>query len=811
MKKEETNTEKKDKTEEKQNVDKLLPVKKSYPNKLVVIPIYQKPLFPSMILPMLIERPESVAALKHSIEKLSGIVVFSLIKSKEGDKEIDESKICKIGVVAQAVKFIESKEKEVQAIFEILTRTKIQSFLQKKPFLLADLQHIDNQAVKNTDTIKVYSRELLSNVRELIRMYPIIKDELNQYLNTNISINDVHRLSDFTASILTVESEQLQEILEEFNILERLKKILILIKKEIYLGKLQAKISSQIEKKISKNQREFFLREQLKEIKKELGMTKDSKTSEVEELVTKAAKLNLSPEAKEVFDEEINKLYSLDNSSPEFSVSKNYLDWIVSLPWGKYAEDTSTLQKAQKILDQDHYGLEDIKERILEFIAVSKLAKKDNSSIICFVGPPGVGKTSLGKSIAKVLNRPFFRFSVGGMRDESEIKGHRRTYIGSMPGKFIQMLKQAKVANPVIMVDEIDKMSNSYHGDPASALLEVFDAEQNSTFLDHYLDIPFDLSKIFFLTTANQLDTISDTLLDRMECLRLSGYIVSEKLQIAKRYIIPKQKKAHGLKNTQLNITDSAITKIIEGYARESGVRNLENLIKKICRKIATKISYYSEITRKNTKITVDVSNVEKYLNNPIFTDEQMLKIKKIGLVNGLAWTSMGGDVLVIEAIKIDSEKKDFKQTGQLGAVMIESAEIAYSYVYSNWKKFGGKKNFFEKNFIHLHVPAGATPKDGPSAGITMASALISLMLQKVVDKNIGMTGELTLTGTVLPIGGLKEKVIAAKRNKLTEIIVPLANKRDHKELPKHLKEDLKIHFVSNYEKVFKILFNKKL
>ena len=425
--------------------------------------------------------------------------------------------------------------------------------------------------------------------------------------------------------------------------------------------------------------------------------------------------------------------------------------------------------------------------------------------MLCFVGPPGVGKTSVGKSIANTLKRPFYRFSVGGMRDEAEIKGHRRTYIGAMPGKFIQTLKQTKVANPVIMLDEIDKMGTSYQGDPASALLEVFDQEQNHSFVDHYLDIPFDLSKVLFIATANQLDSISPVLLDRMEILRLSGYITSEKLHIARRYIIPKQRKRHGLKSTQLNFTDSAITKIIEGYARESGVRHLEKLIQKICRQVAVDVT--SSRKKEKSKTTINLQRVEKYLKKPIFLDDAIQNSNNSGIVNGLAWTSMGGDVLSIEAVAMESPKKGLKQTGQLGKVMIESSEIAYSYVIANLKKFKGKEGFFEKHFIHLHVPAGATPKDGPSAGVTMASALISLMLAKPVDKKIGMTGELTLSGSVLAIGGLKEKIIASKRNGLEKIIVPLANKKDYDELPKHLKTGLKVYFAQNYYEVFRRIF----
>ena len=776
-----------------------LPAKNTYPEQLGLIVVHYRPLFPSMIFPMVVENKVSRMALKHATEKTGNYVAFSL---KFGEKDgISKKGICKIGVLAKVIRIIEENKKEVQVVFEVISRIKIKSFLQNNPFFLVLVQHIEPSPINNDDNIKVYSREILSNIRELIKIHPVIKEELGQVLSSKVSINDADRLADFTASILFSEKKEMQDILETLDVLERLKKVLFILKKELDLGRLQSKISKQIDSRLQKNQREFFLREQLKEIKKELGLAKDEKSGEIEKFITRAAKLNFSSDAKKTFDEEIEKLQLLDTHSPDFSLVRNYLDWIVSLPWGVYSEEKSSVIEAEKILQEDHYGLDDIKERVLEFIAVSQLAKKDTSSILCFVGPPGVGKTSIGKSIAKALKRPFYRFSVGGMRDESEIKGHRRTYIGAMPGKFIQTLKQTKVSNPVIMLDEIDKLGNSYQGDPASALLEVFDSEQNNNFLDHYLDIPFDLSKVFFITTANQLDTIPSALLDRMEVLRLAGYITEEKLQIVKKYIIPKQRKNHGLKSTQLQFTDTAIRKIIEGYARESGVRNLEGLLRKICRKVAYEIAM-----KTITRASVNHQRVEKYLKLPIFTDDTIGDKDQVGLVNGLAWTSLGGDVLPIEAIP-NKGKKGFKQTGQLGNVMVESSEIAYSYVFSNAENFQGKKEFFEENFIHLHVPAGATPKDGPSAGITMASTLISLMLKKPVNRSIGMTGELTLRGDILPIGGLKEKIIAAKRNGLKQVILPNSNKKDYTELPEHLK-DLKVRFVKNYKEIFPVLFS---
>ena len=600
----------------------LLPAKPSYPTQLSLIVVYYRPLFPHMVLPVLIQKRIFRLALKYA-EKQGNFIMISLSYAEsDSEKEINNKKICKIGVLARIVKILENpnSNKEVQVIFEIVGRTQIVSFLRKEPFFLVEVEHLKIPSFRNNDTIRAYCREILNNVRELVRMYPVIKEELNQYLVEDISITDANKLADFTASILTSKKEELQMVLETLNVLERLKKVLLLVKQELDLGKLQAKISKQIEKRISKSQRDFFLNEQLKEIKKELGLTKDDKKQEADKFIERAAHLKFSPEAQKIFDEEIQKIYLLDNHAAEFTVTRNYLDWITTLPWGIFAEEPLNLKKAKKILEIDHYGLEDVKQRILEFIAVTKLAKKDASSVLCFVGPPGVGKTSVGKSIANTLKRPFYRFSVGGMRDEAEIKGHRRTYIGAMPGKFIQTLKQTKVANPVIMLDEIDKMGTSYQGDPASALLEVFDQEQNHSFVDHYLDIPFDLSKVLFIATANQLDSISPVLLDRMEILRLSGYITSEKLHIARRYIIPKQRKRHGLKSTQLNFTDSAITKIIEGYARESGVRHLEKLIQKICRQVAVDVT--SSRKKEKSKTTINLQRVEKYLKKPIFLDD---------------------------------------------------------------------------------------------------------------------------------------------------------------------------------------------
>jgi ATP-dependent Lon protease len=501
----------------------------------------------------------------------------------------------------------------------------------------------------------------------------------------------------------------------------------------------------------------------------------------------------------------MDKFQLLESHSPEYTVSRNYLDWLTALPWGKFSKDSYDIDKARQILDRDHYGLEDVKDRILEFIAVGKLKGDISGSILCLVGPPGVGKTSVGKSIADALGRTFYRFSLGGMRDEAEIKGHRRTYIGALPGKFLQAMKTVGTSNPLIMLDEIDKIGASFQGDPASALLEVLDPEQNNNFRDHYLDVPFDLSHVLFVSTANQIDTIPRPLLDRMELIRLSGYINEEKQEIARRYLIPKAIKTHGLKEGQVTIRKDALNLLIEDYAREAGVRSLENLIKKISRKTVMEI-----VRDANKKIVIHKSDVESYLGKPVFAADELFG-NVPGVVTGLAWTSMGGATLQIEAAAVLSRGKGFKQTGQLGAVMVESAEIAYSYVMAHLEEYGAKPGFFDERFVHLHVPAGATPKDGPSAGVTMATALLSMILNKPVRKSLAMTGELTLTGQVLPIGGLKEKVIAARRVGCKILIFPEANRKDYEELPDYLKKGFTVYFASQYADVFKNSFGGKV
>src|SRR3990172_2422113 len=620
---------------------------------------------------------------------------------------------------------------------------------------------------------------------------------------SRVGPDEPSHLADFAASLTMASKEELQAVLEATHILDRLEKVLILLKKEVEIAKAQSQIHKHVEEKVNKQQREFFLHEQLKAIQKELGIAKDDRTAEAETFPDRLKDLALPPEAQKRVDDEMEKFSVLQPGSPEYGVTRNYLDWLTVLPWGKYSKDKLDLKRARKILDRDHDGLADVKDRIIEFLAVGAMKGEIAGSILLLVGPPGVGKTSIGRSIATALGRKFYRFSLGGMRDEAEIKGHRRTYIGAMPGKFVQAIKDVGVANPVIMLDEIDKVGASYQGDPASALLEVLDPEQNVDFLDHYLDVRFDLSKVLFVSTANQLDTIPAALLDRMEIIRLSGYITSEKMAIAQHHLLPRQIEKAGLKPSQLKIETDAVREVIERYAREAGVRNLEKRLGQIARKSVVKI-----LNGAKTPIRVGVKNLEEYLGKPVFRPEKPQI--GVGVVTGLAWNPMGGATLDVEATRVHQATRGFKLTGQLGDVMKESAEIAYSYISSHCKDYGAKADYFEKAFLHLHVPAGATPKDGPSAGVTMATALLYLPRGPKIARPLAMTGEITLTGQVLPVGGIREKVIAARRVKISELILPEANRGDFEDLPAHIRKGIKTHFASHYQDVARIVFPKK-
>ena len=777
----------------------------SYPDQLYVLPLNRRPFFPGMAAPIVIEPGNYYEVLKIVSKTEHKCVGLFLTHDEEANiYKLGIDNLYQVGVVARILRIIPLEQGGAQVVLNMEKRASIVKPVKSK-YLLANVKyHDDTPLARLSKELKAYSISIITTIKELLKLNPLFKEELQIFLGHS-DFTEPGRLADFAVALTTASRAELQEVLETFDIEKRIDKALLLLKKELDISKLQSTINQRIEATISKTQREFFLREQLKAIKKELGMEKDDKTLEAEKFEERLKARVVPDDVMKVIREEMDKLSALEVQSAEYGVCRNYVDWLTTVPWGMHSDETHDLKKAEDVLNEDHYGLKDIKERILEFIGVGKLTGGVKGSIICLVGPPGVGKTSIGKSIARALNRKFYRFSVGGMRDEAEIKGHRRTYIGAMPGKMIQALKYTQTMNPVVMLDEVDKMGASYQGDPAAALLEVLDPEQNKEFLDHYLDVRCDLSNILFIVTANVLDTIPEPLKDRMEILRLSGYIQTEKIEIAQKYLVPRNRKAMGLKTSDVIFSKGALAQIINGYAREAGVRGLENNIKKILRKIAVKIA-----RGKTPKTTISESNLTGYLGKPIFTSDRYYEKNPVGVATGLAWTSLGGATLYVEAVQYPAEKTEMKLTGQAGDVMKESAQIAWTYLQSHFSEFISGKKFFEKAQVHIHIPEGATPKDGPSAGITMTTALFSLLLNRPILDNLGMTGELTLTGKVLPIGGLKEKLIAARRSKVMELIFPKENLRDYEELPEYLKKGLKVHFVDSYHQVFPIAFPKR-
>lgn len=769
------------------------------PASLPIMPIRPRPLFPGIHIPLAV-REDQLSVVEWALESAPQTLGLVLVRDVEGE---DSTKnLYRVGVAGKILKAIKEDQGNAHVLISCLERFTIQEVGETPKGLLARVKYHHAAELSPNQELKAYAMAIISTLRELTSLNPLHAETIRLFLSRS-SLDDPGKLADFAASLTTADGKELQGILEAFDVRKRINRTLVLLKKELEVFKLHQRITKQIEEKMTSQQREFFLKEQLKAIKQELGIEKEGKAAEIERFQERLEPLSLNPEAQQAIDEEMGKLKILEPLSPEYTVTRNYLDWLTILPWGKQSQDNYDLKRAKEILDRDHFGLEDVKTRILEFIAVGKMKGDIAGSILCLVGPPGVGKTSIGMSMADALDRKFFHFSLGGMRDEAEIKGHRRTYIGAMPGKFIQAMKSVGTSNPVIMLDEIDKVGASFRGDPASALLEVLDAEQNPYFRDHYLDVPFDLSNVLFVTTANQLDTVPAPLIDRMEVIRLSGYILEEKVEIARRFLIPKALKNHGLKKQQLSIRKDALLRIVDGYAREAGVRALEKQIRKIMRKAALKFSEKSQ-----GKLVVSKSDVETYLGGPVFTQEKLLEDRP-GIVTGLAWTNFGGATLQIEATAVASARKGFKQPGQLGNVMVESSEIAYSYVMAHLKEYGAKSDYFDQHFVHLHVPAGSTPKDGPSAGITMAASLISMISQKKVKKNLGMTGELSLTGRVLPVGGVKEKVIAARRVGLDTLIFPEANEKDVTELPDYLRRGLTFHFARDFKDVYRLAFQE--
>ncbi len=790
----------------------VVPARFVFPSVLPVIALDTRPGFPRMMMPINLEeetlRDAMLARLKAG-EKFVGLV----LKRPAATDAVPRlpsappraADLYTVGVIAEVLQAHRpDPEGALQLVLGAIDRFRIGAVVSETPMLVVVPQYVNETEMAENQELHAFSLSVITAIKELVLLNPLFKEELNLFLGRT-NIKEPGRLADLAATLTSAAGPELQEILEALNIRERIEKVLLLLKREIEISRLQQKLSKQIEERMNKQQREFFLREQLKEIKKELGLSKDSRTAEMEALQARIDKLRLGDEARARIKEEMDKLAVLEPASPEYTVTRNYLDWLTILPWGLFSEDRLDIVEARRILDEDHYGLADVKERILEFLAVGRIKGRISGSILLLVGPPGVGKTSIGQSIARSVGRKFYRFSLGGMRDEAEIKGHRRTYIGAMPGKFLQALKVCATANPVLMLDEIDKIGASFHGDPASALLEVLDPEQNKDFLDHYLDVRFDLSNVLFVCTANTTDTIPPALLDRMETIRLAGYILDEKLEIAARYLAPKQLKAHGLTPRQLVIPKSVLAHIVNGWAREPGVRMLENQIKRICRKTAMQVA-----ERKKVRPLVRVADLKTLLDKPSFSDYDPFRTPCPGVATGLAWTSMGGVVLHIEASCVAASQPGFKQTGQLGNVMVESSEIAHTVVRRLLEEEAGVGDFFQKHFVHLHVPAGATPKDGPSAGITMALALYSLATRRPMRPHMAMTGELTLSGFVLPIGGVKEKTLAARRAGIRELLLPAENRKDFESLPAPLRRGLSMHYVSRMTEVLDLALQKK-
>ena len=772
------------------------------PTQLYVIPIFGRPFLPAQILPVQIQADpwrktiERVANTPHKM-----VALFRISDEKERDPDKPLPDITPATGCAVRILHASSGDGELQFVAEGIERVEIVNWLSHKPPYLVEVRYppVKIAETRSDTEIKAYAMALISAIKELLPINPLYSEELKQYLD-RFNPNDPSPLADCAAAITTASGDELQEILDTPLVYERLQKSLALVKKEIEVAKLHNQIRDEVNRSINERQREFFLREQLKVIQRELGLQKDDKTAEIETFSKRMVEKSVPTLVQQRFDEELDKLKILEAGSPEYAVTRNYLDWISQVPWGCYHQDKLDIKQARRILDADHDGLDDVKERIIEFLAVGVFKHDVSGAIMLLIGPPGVGKTSIGHSIARALGRPFYRFSVGGMRDEAEIKGHRRTYIGAMPGKLVQALKESKVMNPVIMLDEIDKLGSSHQGDPASALLETLDPEQNQNFLDHYLDLRLYLSKCLFLCTANTLDAIPAPLLDRMDMIRLSGYLAEEKMAIARHHLWPRQLARAGVNKKQLQITDGAIHRIIENYARESGVRSLEKQLARIIRKAVVTL-----IDHPSNQIRIKVADIESYLGSPVFRLEPALS--GIGIVTGLAWTALGGATLPVEASVINQSGRSLKLTGQLGDVMKESAELAYSYICANLKPLEADPHCFDQASIHLHVPEGATPKDGPSAGITMACALLSLALNQAPNKGFAMTGELTLTGQVLAIGGVQEKVIAAKRQGIHHLIMPSANQGDVDELPEHVRTGIHFTFASHFKEVARTLF----
>ncbi len=763
----------------------------SFKETLPLLPLRGMIVFPYMVVPLDVGREKSINALEAAMVNERLIVLAAQRQAKVNEPNQDD--IYSVGTVAEIKQLLKLPDGTIRVLVEGLYRVRIVEYLQFDPYYSVRLAEVEETNEKDSE-IEALVRSTLFHFEQYTKLN---KKSPPEVLSSVLTIDDPARLADVIASHLNLKVEEKQSILEAFSAKERLETLCGILMKEIDILELERKIHLRVRKQMEKTQKEYYLREQMKAIQKELGEA-DERAAEVEELRSKLAELKLPQEADEKVKKELERLAKMPPLAAEAVVVRNYIDWVLSLPWNTLTEDRLDLQTAEAILNEDHFGLEKVKERILEYLAVCQLTKELKGPILCLIGPPGVGKTSLAKSVARALNRKFVRFSLGGVRDEAEIRGHRRTYVGAMPGKIIQIMKQAGSRNPVILLDEIDKMSTDFRGDPSAALLEVLDPEQNSNFGDHYLEIPFDLSKVLFMTTANVWHTIPRPLLDRMEVINLSGYTEVEKVEIAKRHLLPKQAKDHGLSRKTLVVADEVLHRIINEYTRESGVRGLERQLANLCRK-ATK-----EIVQ-GTKRTVRVTpkNLEKFLGAPKYRYNLAETTDQIGLATGLAWTEVGGDMLSIE-VSLVKGKGALILTGKLGEVMRESAQAAFSYIRSRAKELGIEEDFHERYDVHIHVPEGAIPKDGPSAGITIATAIVSALTNRPVRKEVAMTGEITLRGRVLPIGGLKEKVLAAHRGGIKKVLVPKENKKDLEDIPANIAAEIEIVLVESMDEVWR-------
>ena len=767
------------------------------PDVIPLLPIRDIVIFPYMMIPLFVGREISINAVNEALARDRHLFLVVQKDATEDDPEADD--LHRVGTIATILRMLKLDDGRVKILVQGLTKGAVEAVLQEKPFFEARIEKVVEQQVIE---LSIEVEALMRNVKEKIEQILNLKNLPPEIVMVTDNVVDPGVLADLVASNLRLQIEESQSILEIYEPVDRLKKVNELLTRELELATMQDRIQNQAKDEMSKTQREYFLREQLRQIHQELGEG-DEKTEEMNEIKAQIDKAGMPAEVKKEANKQLKRLEQMHPESSESSLVRTYLDWMVELPWSTKTDDNLDLKKAKQVLDEDHYNLEKIKERFLEYLAVNKLRKEIRGPILCFVGPPGVGKTSLGKSIARALGRNFVRISLGGIRDEAEIRGHRRTYVGALPGRIIQGMKQAGSSNPVFMLDELDKLGNDFRGDPSAALLEVLDPEQNHGFSDHYLNVPFDLSNVLFICTANLLDTVPPALRDRMEVINLSGYTNEEKLEIARRFLIPRQLEEAGLSGELLDLSNDAVLRIVEQYTREAGLRNLEREMAAICRKVARKVA-----DGRTARTRITRRNLHQYLGPPRFLTETQEQ-NEIGVATGLAWTSAGGELLHVEA-SLSKGRGNLTLTGQLGDVMRESAQAAVSYARAQAKNLGLEENFYQKQDIHIHVPSGSIPKDGPSAGITMGTALISALTRRPVSRNVAMTGEITLRGRVLPVGGLKEKCLAAFRSGVETVAIPFQNQKDLEEIPRPLRNKLHFILARNMNDVLAVAFGDK-